>query len=41
MMTTKGDMVWTRDEQDSFRPLNVKVLIRTFKLIPKMSIFSG
>ena len=32
-MTTKGDMVGTGSEQDAFRSLNVKVLIKTFKLL--------
>ena len=27
--------------QDHFRSLNVKVLIKTFKLIPNMAIFRG
>ena len=41
MMIPKGDVVVTRGEQDSFRSLDVKVLIKTFKLIQKMAIFIG
>ena len=41
MLTPKEDMVGTGGEQDSFRSLNVKVIIKTFKLVPKMAIFRG
>ena len=40
-MTPFGDMVETGGEQDPFRSLNVKVLIKTFILIPNMDIFRG
>ena len=39
MMTTKGDMVGTGSVQDTFRSLTVKVLIKTFLLLPKIAIF--
>ena len=34
-------MIGTGGEQDPFKYLNVKVLIKTFKLIPKVTIFRG
>ena len=34
-------MVGTGGEQDSFRSKTVIVLIKTFKLMPKMAIFRG
>ena len=39
MMTPEGGMVETGGEQDRFRSLNVKVLIKTFKLISNTAIF--
>ena len=40
-MTPKGGMVESGGEQDRFRSLNVKILIKTFKWIPNMAIFRG
>ena len=34
-------MIVTGDEQDSYRSLTAKILIKTFKLMPKMGIFRG
>ena len=39
MITPSGGMVRTGGEKDPFRSLNVKVLIKTFTLIPNMAIF--
>ena len=39
MITPSGGMVRTGGEQDPFRSLNVKVLTKTFTLIPNMAIF--
>ena len=39
MLTPKGDIVVTGCEQHSFRSLNVKVFIKTFKVLPKLAIF--
>ena len=40
-MTPYGGKVRTGGELDPFGSLNIKVLIKTFKLIPNMSIFRG
>ena len=41
MMTPQGHMVGTRGEQDLLRSMNIKFLIKTFKLIPGMAKFRG
>ena len=41
MMTLSGGIVETGGKQDRFRSLNLKILIKTFKLIPNMAVFRG